>query len=104
MPSFLDTLSRQFRTDVDLAVLKCLTVIVHLCQTGSSEFVSWLVALYRALILPIRNLVFNESLSRAIQQKVLLVIEYCEDLKVLAQARTFSKSLKMQLPPGIVGP
>lgn len=74
-------------TKVDLVVLKCLTVIVYLCQYGSKDFVRWLRENYRDLVVPIGRLAFSPQYMNAVYLKVSLVVKYCEDEKHLERSR-----------------
>lgn len=87
-----------------LGVLKCLTVIVHLCQNGSPGFFHWLEDVYNSLIYPIGRLCFHPKTSNAIYLKVELIIKYCEDRAELVSARHSLDQMRSELRPGISSP
>ncbi|KAM9925055.1 hypothetical protein OXX59_004125 [Metschnikowia pulcherrima] len=84
----------------DLGVLKCLTVIVHLCQNGSREFSQWAKQSYMALIYPLGRLSFHPKTANAIYSKVELIIKYCENDVELKTARHSLDQMRSELRPG----
>lgn len=87
----------------ELVVLKCLTVIVHLCQYGSSDFVTWLRRNYSQIIQPLGRLAFLPQYANAIYLKVSLVVRYCESKTELATSRKSVDEIRREIRPGIVG-
>lgn len=88
---------------LELAALKSLAVILYLCQYGAPAFMEWLRAQYRALVQPLAQLAFLPQYAPAIDQKVLLVVRYCEDRADLASCRPLVEP-RRGLTPGLVGP
>lgn len=80
-------LSKSADTKADLVVLKCLTVIVYLCQYGSGGFINWIRRNYHELVVPVGRLAFNPQYMNAIYLKVTLIVKYCEDDGHLARSR-----------------
>lgn len=87
----------------ELATLKCLTVIVYLCQYGSGAFMQWLRAHYRTLVQPLARLAFLPQYSHAIYLKVSLVVRYCESSSELASCRHSVDEIRQGIKPGLVG-
>ncbi|GEQ71222.1 hypothetical protein JCM33374_g4903 [Metschnikowia sp. JCM 33374] len=84
-----------------LGVLKCLTVIVHLCQNGSHAFLLWVKQEYSNLICPIGRLSFHPKTSMAIYSKVELIVRYCESTIELTTARQSLDQIRSELRTGI---
>lgn len=89
-------------TKCDLVVLKCLTVIVYLCQYGSGLFINWLRSEYLNIIVPLRRLAFHPQYLNAIYLKVSLIVKYCEDDDQLASSRDSLDEMRREIRPGIV--
>lgn len=87
----------------ELAALKCLTVIVYLCQYGSDAFMQWLRAQYRTMVQPLARLAFLPQYANAIYLKVSLVVRYCESNAELATCRQSVDEIRLGIKPGIVG-
>lgn len=85
----------------DLVVLKCLTVIVHLCQNGSTDFLRWVRANYRQMIAPLDVLVFHPKTAAAIYSKTELIVRYCEHKLELRTARQSCDQMRSEMRPGV---
>lgn len=86
-----------------LVVLKCLTVMVHLCQYGSSAFMEWTRSVYREIVVPIGQLAFHPQYLNAIYLKVGLLVRYCEDEFQWEHSRNSVDQMRAEMRPGIVG-
>lgn len=89
-------------TKSDLVVLKCLTVIVYLCQYGSGLFINWLRSEYRDMIVPLGRLAYHPQYLNAIYLKISLIVKYCEDDDELASSRNSLDEVRREIRPGIV--
>lgn len=89
-------------TKSDLVVLKCLTVMVYLCQYGSGLFIKWLRSEYRDIIVPLGRLAFHPQYQNAIYLKISLLVRYCENDDQLASSRNSLDDVRKEIRPGIV--
>lgn len=87
----------------ELAALKCLTVIVYLCQYGSHAFMQWLRTQYRTIVQPLARLAFLPQYANAIYLKVSMVVRYCESSTELASSRRSVDEIRLDIRPGLVG-
>ncbi|OBA20434.1 hypothetical protein METBIDRAFT_12437 [Metschnikowia bicuspidata var. bicuspidata NRRL YB-4993] len=85
----------------NLEVLKCLTVIVYICQNGSHAFLQWAKQVCDTLIYPIGRLSFHPKTSNAIYLKAELIIKFCKDDMELKSARHSIDQIRSELKPGL---
>lgn len=86
----------------EITVLKCLTVVLHLCQRGAPQFLQWIRREYQTLIVPLGRLAYNAKYSHVIYLKVSLVVRFCESDAELVTSRRSMDEVRLELRPGVV--
>lgn len=80
-----------------LVTLKCLTVIVYLCQWGSGSFMNWLRLKYTLIVQPLATLAFLPTYALAIYAKVDAVVRFCEDDDALRVSRDSLDNMRLEM-------
>lgn len=80
-----------------IVALKCLTVIVYLCQWGSGSFMNWLRLKYTSIVQPLATLSYLPNYALAVYAKVDAVVRYCEDDDALRVSRDLLDQMRLEI-------
>lgn len=83
-----------------LVTLKCLTVVLYLCQWGSGSFMNWLRRRYTVIIQPLGGMAFLPNYALAVYAKVDSVVRFCEDDEALRVSRDSLDQLRLEMRQG----
>ncbi|QWU90048.1 hypothetical protein CA3LBN_004406 [Candidozyma haemuli] len=80
-----------------LVALKCLTVLLYLCQWGSGSFMNWLRSRYTAIVVPLGAMGYSKTYASAVYAKVDAVVRFCEDDEALRVSRDSLDQLRLEM-------
>lgn len=80
-----------------LLALKCLTVVLYLCQWGSGSFMNWLRRRYTAIVVPLGAMSYSKTYALAVYSKVDSVVRFCEDDEALRVSRDSLDQMRLEM-------